>query len=121
MDLFPAQRLRFIFAAYLALSVLGVFIFAAAPDVTVLDFWKSKPVTDGAVSSMDADYAVDCLVQYSAKTRGHTTLSSRKSAHSITFFGTLCAGIAASLFVTKAAKPAKAPNSKSTLLLKLRI
>jgi hypothetical protein len=121
MGLFPAQRPRFIFAAYLALSVLGVFTFAATPDITAFDFWKSKPITDGSVSSMDADYAIDCLAEYSAKTRGYLTLSSRKSTYSISFFGILCASIVTSLLVIKAAKPAKAPNNKGTLLLKLRI
>jgi hypothetical protein len=120
MALFPAQRLRFIFTAYLALSVMGIFTLAATPE-PAFDFWKSKPITDGSVISADADYIIDCFAEYTVKIRGYSTLPSRKSTHIITFFGTLCAGTAISLFAIKVAKPIKAANSKSMLLLKLRI
>jgi hypothetical protein len=121
MGLFPAQRPRFIFAAYLALSVLGVFTFAVTPDINAFDFWKTKPMADGSVSSMDVDYAIDCFAQYNVKLWGRLPFSSRKSTHIMTFFGISCAGIVVSLLAMKTAKPVKAPNSKSTLLLKLRI
>ncbi|MDR1094849.1 MAG: hypothetical protein LBL31_00490 [Spirochaetaceae bacterium] len=121
MGLFAAQRLRFIFAVYLALSVLGVFTFAAVPDIAAFDFWKTEPMTDGSISSMDADYTIDCFAEYNVKARGQSPLSSRKSAHVMTFFGTLRAGIDTSLIAMKIAKPVKVPSSKSTLLLKLRI
>jgi hypothetical protein len=97
---------------------MGVFTFETTQELVGFDFWKSKP--DGSVISAGADYAINCFAEYT-KTRGYSTLSSRKSTQTITFFGTLCAGIAVSLLAIKAAKPVKAPNSKSTLLLKLRI
>jgi hypothetical protein len=121
MNFFPAQRPHFIFAAYLVLSVIGVFTFTATPELTAFDFWKNKPITDGSVISMNANYSLDCLAEYSVKARVYSTHPSRKSTQIILFFGVLCTGIAVSVLVIKAAKPTKAPNSKSTLLLKLRI
>ncbi|MDR1126563.1 MAG: hypothetical protein LBL06_00380 [Treponema sp.] len=121
MGFFPAQRLRFIFVAYLALSVMGEFTFAAAEDLTAFDFWKSKPITDGSIISMDVDYTIDCFAEYTAKVRGYSSLPSRKSMRIIISFGTLYAGIIASCSGIKLAKPIKAPNSKNTLLLKLRL
>jgi hypothetical protein len=122
MGFFAAQRPRFIFVVYLALSVMGIFTFAAAADLPAFDFWKSKPAIDGSIVNADADYATGCLAEYiSVKARGCSFLPSRKSMHIITFFGTLCAGIITSFSVTKIAKPIKAPNGKNTFLLNLRI
>jgi hypothetical protein len=120
MNFFPAQKPRFIFVICLVLSVIGVFTFAATPDLTGFDFWKSKLI-DGSVISANVDYTVDRFTEFKSKTRGDLTLSLRKSACFILFCGTLCAGIAASVLAIKAAKPIKVPNSKGTLLLKLRI
>jgi hypothetical protein len=121
MVFFAAHRLRFVFAAYLALSVLGEFTFAAAEDLTAFDFWKTKPAADGSLISMDVDYTIDCFAEYTAKMRGFTSLPSRKSMRGITLFGTLYAGIAGAYSGIKAAGPLKAAAGKNTILLKLRL
>jgi hypothetical protein len=120
MKFFPARRPRFIFAICLALSVMGVFAFAATPDLAGFDFLKNKLI-DGSVISANTDYTIDRFAEFKNKTKGDSTLSLRRSAYFILLFGRLCVGIAASVLVIKVARPIKAPNSKSTLLLKLRI
>jgi hypothetical protein len=122
MGFFAAQRPRFIFVVYLALSVMGIFTFAAAADLPTFDFWKSNPAIDGSITSADTDYTTGCLAEYiSVKIRGCSFLPSRKSMHIITFLGTLYAGIITLFLITKITKPIRAPNSKNTFLLKLRI
>jgi hypothetical protein len=121
MGFFPAQRLRFIFVAYLALSVMGKFTLAAVDDLAAFDFWKSNPITDGSIISMDVDYAIGCFTEYTAKTRGYSSLPSRKFMRTIAFFGMLYTGIITSCSGIKIAQPIKAPDSKNTLLLKLRL
>jgi hypothetical protein len=121
MGLFPAQKPRFIFVACLALFVMGTFTFAEAADLPDFDFWKSESKTDGSITSVDTNYVIDCLGEYTVKTRGYSFSPSRKSMRIVTSVGTLYAGIFALISVMKSAKPVKAPNSKNTLLLKLRI
>jgi hypothetical protein len=116
----PARRPRFIFAICLVLSVMGVFAFAATPDIAGFDFLKNKLI-DGSVISANTDYTIDRFAEFKNKTKGDSTLSLRRSAYFILLFGRLCVGIAASVLVIRVARPIKAPSSKSTLLLKLRI
>ncbi|MDR0374998.1 MAG: hypothetical protein LBH85_04665 [Treponema sp.] len=118
---FWAQRPRFIFVVCLALSVMGTFTFASRADIPTFGFWKSSPIPGGFITSADADYTIDCLAEYPVKTRGYASLPSRKSTYITTPFGTLYAGIIASFSIIKIANPIKAPNSKNTILLKLRI
>jgi hypothetical protein len=118
MGLFPAKGLRFIFVACLALSVTGTFTFAAT-DLPSFDFQESSPITDGSITGADADYAIDCLAEYTFRVRGCASLPSRKSMYAA--LGTLCAGIAASFSIIKIPRPTKAPDSKNAILLKLRI
>jgi hypothetical protein len=120
MGFFPVKRPRFILAACLVLSVMGMFTFAAA-DLPALDSWESKPITGVSIAGVDMDYTIDCLAEYTVRARGYTSLPSRKSTHIITPFRTPYAGIIASFSVMKMTQPAKAPNSKNTILLKLRI
>jgi hypothetical protein len=118
MGFFPAKRPRFIFVACLALSVMGTFTFAAA-DLPAFDFLESNPLTGGSITNMEADYTIDCLP--TVRTRGCASLPLRKSTHIITHSGILCAGIDTLYSVIKSAQPAKTPNGKNTILLKLRI
>jgi hypothetical protein len=120
MDTFPAKRPRFIFAVCLVLSVIGIFAFAATPDLAAFDLWKNKLI-DGSIADANADYTIDRFAKFTSKTRGDSTLPSRKSAYNITFLGTPCACIGVSLLAIKAAQPNKATNSQNTPLLKLRI
>ncbi|MDR1249743.1 MAG: hypothetical protein LBK63_10610 [Treponema sp.] len=121
MGFFPAQRLRFIFVAYLVLSVMGEFTFTAAEDLAAFDFWKSKTMPDGSIISMDVDYTIDCFAGYAVKTRGYLSLPSRRSMRILAFFGMFCAGSIASYSGIKIAGSIKTPNTKNTLLLKLRL
>ncbi|MDR0640042.1 MAG: hypothetical protein LBG27_14300 [Spirochaetaceae bacterium] len=121
MGLFPAQRPRFVFVVFLALSVMGTFTFAVRADIPAFDFWKGGPIEGGSIASVDADYTIDCLAEYTGKVRGYLYAPSRKSTHVITPFGSLFAGIIPLSSVIKTAKPTKVPNSKDTILLKLRI
>jgi hypothetical protein len=121
MGLFPAQKPRFIFIACLALSVIGTFTFAAAAELPSFDFWKNESNTDGSITNVDADYVIDCLNEYTGKARGYSFFSSRKPIRIMLSCGALYVGIIALFSVMKAAKPAKVPNNKNTLLLKLRI
>jgi hypothetical protein len=118
---FPAQKPRFIFVACLVLSVIGTFTFAVAADLPAFDFWKSESNTDSSITSVDEDYIIDCLSEYTGKTRGYSFFPLRKSMRIITSLGTLYAGIIALFSGMKIAKPMKAPANKNTLLLKLRI
>jgi hypothetical protein len=119
MGFLPAKGPRFIFVACLALSVMGTVTFAAT-DIPLSDFQESTPVTDGSITGADADYTIDCLAEYTFRVRGCASLPSRKSMH--TAFGTLlCTGIVASFSIIKIFRPTKAPDSKNTILLKLRI
>jgi hypothetical protein len=120
MDTFPAKRPRFIFAVCLALSVTGIFTFAAVPDLAAFDFWKNK-LTDGSIASANADYTIDRFAKFTSKTRGDSTLLSRRFAYNIPFLGTLCACMGVSVLVIKTAQPNKAPGSQSMPLLNLRI
>jgi hypothetical protein len=121
MRFFPAQKLRFIFVAYLALSVIGTFTFVAAADIPIFDFWKSESKTGGFITNVNTGYIIDCLTEYNVKIRGCSFSSSRKSMRVITSFGTLYAGIIALFSGMRITKPIKAPNSKKNQLLKLRI
>jgi hypothetical protein len=116
----PAKRPRFIFVACLALSVMGTFTLAAA-DLPAFDLWENKPATGGSITNVDADYAIDCLAEYTVKLRGGASLPSRKSTRAITLFGTLYAGPVAFPPVIMKARPAEAPGRNNTILLKLRI
>jgi hypothetical protein len=109
------------FVAYLALSVMGTFAFAMAGNIPVFDFWKIEPKTDGSSINADIDYGINCPAEYTVKTRGYSFSPSRKSAYIITSTGILYASSIALFAGMKIAKPVKAPNSKNTLLLKLRI
>jgi hypothetical protein len=120
MGFFPAQRPHPIFVVCLALSVMGTFTFAAA-DFSAFEVWKSESIIGGPAATVNTDYAINCLAECTAKTRGCSSLPSRKSTHIITLFGTPYAGIADSFSLAKSAQPIKAPNSKNTILLKLRI
>jgi hypothetical protein len=119
---FPAKRPPFIFVACLALSVMGTFAFAAV-DLSAFDFRGDESIAGGTLTSVDVDYAIDCLNEYVVKAKRWASMPSRKSTRSITItpFGTLCAGIVASFSTIKITQPAKTPNSKNTGLLKLRI
>jgi hypothetical protein len=119
VGLFSAQRPRFVFVVCLVLSVMGTFTFAVATDIPAFDFWKSGPTGGGSVAGADADYTIDRLAEWQG--RGYFYSSSRRSTYIITPFGTLSVGIIALFLVIKIAKPTKAPNSKNTLLFKLRI
>jgi hypothetical protein len=121
MVFFPAKRPSLIFVTCLSLSVMGTFTFAAA-DIPAFDFRESKPI-GGSLSGLDADYTIDCINEYTVKVRRYASLPSRKSARVITItpLGTLCAGIAILFSVIKIAQPAKTPNIKNIILLKLRI
>jgi hypothetical protein len=121
MRFFPAQKPRFIFVAYLVLSVIGTFTFAATADFPAFDFWKSESKTDCSITGVDADYIIDCLSEYTGKTRGYSCSFSRKSTRIITSFGTLYPGSIALFSGIKIAKSIQAPSNKNTLLLKLRI
>jgi hypothetical protein len=121
MRFFPAQKPRFIFVACLALSIIGTFTLAAAADIPVFDFWKGEAKTDSFITNVDTDYIIDCLTEYTVKIRGCSFSPSRKSMRVITSFGILYAGIIVSFSGRRIVKPVKAPNSKNTLLLKLRI
>jgi hypothetical protein len=118
MSFFPPKRPHFIFVACLALSVMGTFIFAAA-DLPAFDFRERKPIT--SVSIACADYAIDCLTEFTVKARGYSSLPSRKSTYLITPFGTRCAGITALFSAIRITKPINVPRSKDAILLKLRI
>ncbi|MDR2394235.1 MAG: hypothetical protein LBD93_08800 [Treponema sp.] len=99
---------------------MGTFTFTAT-DLSVFDVRESKPITGGSITRVDTDYTIDCLAEYTVKVRGYASLPSRKPAHIITPFRTLCAGIITSYSVMKIIKLIEVPNSKNTILLKLRI
>jgi hypothetical protein len=120
MGFFPVKRPSLVFVACLALSAACTFTFAAA-ELPAFDFRNGNAATGGSISSIDTDYTIDCLAEYTVKTRGRASLSSCKSARVITPFGTLCAGTAAPFSLIKIAQPVKAPNNKNTILIKLRI
>jgi hypothetical protein len=121
MRSFPAQMPRFILVACLALSVIGTFTFVAVAELPAFVFWENESKTGGFITSVDADYVIDCLNEYTGRTRGYPFFSSRKSMRIITPAGTLYAGSIALFPVMKIAKSTKTPNNKNTLLLKLRI
>jgi hypothetical protein len=118
MGFLPMKSLGFIFGICLALSVMGTFTFAVA-DLPAFDFRGSDSLTGGSITNMDADYTIDCLP--TVRIRGCASLPLRKSMHIITPLGILCAGIDTLFSVIKSTQPAKTPNGKNTILLKLRI
>jgi hypothetical protein len=122
MGFFPLKRPPLIFVICLAVSVMGTFTFAAA-DIPAFDFQERKPAAGGSITSADADYTIHYLAGHTVKARRCASLPSRKSARLITVtpFGILCAGIIALFSVMKLALPANTPDSKNTILLKLRI
>jgi hypothetical protein len=123
MVFLPAQKLPAVFAAWLALSVMGTLAFAAA-DSSAFDYREAAPASGGSIAGADSDYTVCCLAEYTVKAGRCASLPSRKSTRLITVtpFTTLRAGSIALFPVTKPAPQAAAVNgSKSTILLKLRI
>jgi hypothetical protein len=102
------------------LSVLGTFTFTAA-NISDLDFWKSKPITGGTITSGVAGYTIDCIAEYAIKIRGCSSLPSRKSTHIVTPFVTLFTGIIALFSVIKITRLSNVVNNTNTILLKLRI
>jgi hypothetical protein len=115
MGLFAETKPRFIFAVCFALSVMGAFSFAGIPASGFREYW---PLTDAA--AIDADYALD-RTEYAAKTRGYSSLLSRKPAHIIIPAAAFCAGIASSFTAISIFRSSGAPAIKNAILIKLRI
>jgi hypothetical protein len=105
---------RLFLAAYLALSILGIFTFMAVDPLRSIDFGEDRPVSGSFFTSIDLP--IGCLAE-------DTTITSKARGHSFSMvlpFGTPNTGIVLAQLSLRAVEKASRLTKNNVIPLKLR-